>query len=59
MKLTIYPDGHIDKKGSNGTPWLVGLRSACEVNVILNLESTLPDGQVAKIGLNCPSLKPK
>ena len=42
------------EKGTNGGPWLVGLRSVCEVNVILSLESTLLDGQVAKIGLNCP-----
>ena len=42
------------KKGSNGAPWLIGLRSACEVKVILSLESTLPDSQVVKIGLNCP-----
>ena len=41
------------KKGSNGAPWIIGLRSACEIKVILSLESTLPDGQVAKIGLNC------
>ena len=44
----------MDEKGSNGAPWLIGLRSACEVKVILSLESTVPDSQVAKIGLNCP-----
>ena len=42
------------EKGTNGGPWLIGLRSACEVNVILSLESTLLNGQVDKIGLNCP-----
>ena len=42
------------EKGTNGGPWLIGLRSICEFNVILSLESTLLDGQVAKIGLNCP-----
>ena len=42
------------KKGSNGAPWLIGLRSACEVTVILSLESTLLDDQVAKIRLNYP-----
>ena len=42
------------EKGTNGGTWLIGLRSVCEVNVILSLESTLLDGQVAKIGLNCP-----
>ena len=42
------------EKGSNCAPWLIGLRSACEVKVILNLESTLPDDQVAIIGLNFP-----
>ena len=44
----------MDEKGSNGAPWLIGLRSACEVKVILRLESTLPDGQVTKTVLNCP-----
>ena len=42
------------EKGSNGAQWLIGLRSASEVKVILSLESTLPDCQVAKTGLNCP-----
>ena len=49
-----YPDGHRAEKGSSGAPWLKGLRPACEVTVILSLESTLPDSQVVKIGLNCP-----
>ena len=43
------------EKGSNGAPWLIELKSASEVKVILSLESTLPDSQVVKIGLNCPN----
>ena len=39
------------EKGSNGAPWLIGLRSACEVKVIISLESTHHDGQVARIGM--------
>ena len=35
----IYPDGNMAEKGTNGGPWLIGLRSVCEVNVILDLRS--------------------